>query len=195
MQEDLVLEGEDKSRQGELDLDLHEENPFLAGFRPRIGRRKVSMGGESLSLVDMSTGVVEGTAEVSRVFEVDREQFTKVFQAQMGLFFGLSAPGVKVLAAVWIEVTKRHGQTSVYMTAKTASRAAERAGHTLSRATYFRGRKNLVEAGFIAASGDANIYWINPAVFFNGDRVKLVTELSRPPQIAAPGKSFEGDLS
>ena len=184
---------ENNEPEGELDLDLHEANPFLAGFRPPVRNKRTSVDGRDLAVVDMSTGVVEGAAEISRSIAVDREAFTKVFQAQIGLFFGLTAPGVKVLAAVWSEVAKKPGEHSVYLTPKSAEKSAARAGHRLSRATYFRGRKNLIEAGFIAASSDPYIYWINPAIFFNGDRVKLVTEFHRAPEIRGPGEAFDGE--
>ena len=177
--------------QGELPLELHDENPFLRGFRPRTRNKRTAIGGQDLAIVDMTTGVFEGTAEVTRSVLVDRESFTKIFQEQLGLFFGLTSPGVKVLAAVWSEVAKKPGEHSVYLSPKSASKSAAASGHALSRATYFRGRKNLLESGFIAASADPYIYWINPAIFFNGDRVKLVTQLTKPPEVAGPGEKFE----
>ena len=33
--------------------------------------------------------------------------------------------------------------------------------------------------GFVAPSVDTNLWFINPAIFFNGDRVRFVTELQR----------------
>ena len=180
-------------KQGQLDLGEPQAiNPFMATLTIPMGDRRFAIDGEAdLKVVDTTTGVIEGSAEIVRRVPVDRERFTKVFSAQLGLFFGLSQAGIRLLAALWIEVSKRPGEDRVYMTPKTAERHAERAGHTLSRATYFRGRSNLIEVGFIAPSTDQHVYWINPAVFFNGDRVRFVTEIRRPPALARPGKDFD----
>ena len=37
----------------------------------------------------------------------------------------------------------------------------------------------LTEKGFVAPSVDTNLWFVNPAIFFNGDRVRFVTELQR----------------
>lgn len=37
----------------------------------------------------------------------------------------------------------------------------------------------LTEKKFVAPSTDMNLWFINPAIFFNGDRIRFVTELRR----------------
>ena len=44
----------------------------------------------------------------------------------------------------------------------------------ISRTTYFKGMKELVEKHFIAETMIQNYYFINPDFMFNGDRLSLV---------------------
>lgn len=41
----------------------------------------------------------------------------------------------------------------------------------VSRTTYFKGMKELVEKSFIAETMIQNYYFINPDLIFNGDRL------------------------
>ena len=44
----------------------------------------------------------------------------------------------------------------------------------VSRTTYFKGMKELVEKNFIAETMIQNYYFINPDFMFNGDRLSFV---------------------
>ena len=46
----------------------------------------------------------------------------------------------------------------------------------ISKASYYNAMRELIQKGFIAESTNPNLYWINPALFFNGDRVRFVKE-------------------
>lgn len=176
--------------QGELDLDTPQaKNPFLAGFSVPTRNRRTGMD-RNLAIMDMETGVIDGAAEIVRREIVDAEKFLKVFQAQMSVFFGLSAPSIKVLTAAFMEASSMQGKDYIHMSERIAAQHAKRAGENLPRATYFRGRKGLIEAGIIAPAEEPNQYWINPAIFFNGSRVRFVTELSKAAEIAGPNETF-----
>lgn len=181
--------------QGELDLDIPQaQNPFLKGFAVPLRNRRTGIDKGSLALVDMETGVVEDAAEIVRREVVDAEKFLKIFQAQMSVFFGLTAPSIKVLTAAFMEASRTPGMDYIHLSERIAAQHAEKSGQKLPRATYFRGRKGLIEAGIIAPSEETNRYWINPAIFFNGNRVRFVTELAKAPEIAEPGQGFPDDL-
>lgn len=172
--------------------ELFPDNPYTKGFRVKTRGKRVAIGGDHLSVMNMETGELNGTAEITQRFEIDSEKFIKVFQLQIAAFFGLTSAGTKVLTAIWAETSREPGKDLVYMSEAAARRHAESLGAKMGKATYFRGRSNLIEMGFIAPSTDQNRYWINPAIFFNGDRVKFITEMSTAPQIMPPegeGKS------
>lgn len=48
-----------------------------------------------------------------------------------------------------------------------------------SRATFTRALDELVRKGFVAYSDRPGLFYINPAIFFNGDRARFVTEFRR----------------
>jgi hypothetical protein len=47
---------------------------------------------------------------------------------------------------------------------------------TLPERSFSRGLKELLKNNFIAHSETPNKFWINPHLFFNGNRVKFITE-------------------
>jgi hypothetical protein len=49
----------------------------------------------------------------------------------------------------------------------------------LAKTTYMTALAELVEKGFVAPSTNPNLFFINPAIFFNGDRIRFVTEIRR----------------
>lgn len=180
-----------KASQGELDLDRpHEKNPFMEGFRVPLKHRRTGIGLDPYAVVNLRTGEAMDAAEVVKTYAVDADRFLKVFRAQMALFFELSAPAIKVLTAIWmITSDEGEGRAQIYLSERIAADHARRAGSELSRSTYFRGRKELIERGVIAPGVELNLYWLNPAVFFNGDRVRLVLELMKAPEIMPPRKT------
>ena len=63
------------------------------------------------------------------------------------------------------------------MTCKKAQNVAKTLDFELSAPIFYRGIKELVEKKIIAKSVDKIVFYINPAVFFNGDRARFVTEV------------------
>ena len=52
----------------------------------------------------------------------------------------------------------------------------------------YRAIIELTEAGLIADADTPWKYFINPAVFWNGDRARFITEMKAAPQLFAPGE-------
>ena len=74
----------------------------------------------------------------------------------------------------------------VYITEKTISDTLKENGLTApSSATYYRVIDELIAKGFIAPSTNTPLFFINPAIFFNGDRVRFVTEIRRKKRATA----------
>jgi hypothetical protein len=51
----------------------------------------------------------------------------------------------------------------------------------MSEATYTRGMRELIEKGFLAATPNIGLYWLNPSFIWNGDRLAFVKEYWRKP--------------
>lgn len=55
---------------------------------------------------------------------------------------------------------------------------AEKIDHfVLSESIFYRGIKELIEKRIIAKTNEKNWYFINPAIVFNGDRARFVSEI------------------
>ena len=61
-------------------------------------------------------------------------------------------------------------------------RSGEEDGFEIPKSTWYDGINELIEKKFIAPAKAQNDYYLNPAIFFNGDRTRLVVELRRSDQ-------------
>lgn len=58
----------------------------------------------------------------------------------------------------------------------------------MSDRTFHNGLKELLQKGFLYPKAP-NLYWVNPALFFKGDRVAFVKEYRRTVRLAGPNDS------
>jgi hypothetical protein len=154
----------------------YSENP-LVETRDIKTKQKTVRALSTGKMVDTITGeVVAGTAVVVRK-TVDEEHFVKVFAEGVKASFDLSPSGFKVFQIVLRAAQNgAFGADSIYLYFMDAVQDQE---FPISQPTFHRGMKELMEKRFIAASNRPNIFWINPHLFFKGDRVAFVTEYVR----------------
>lgn len=171
-----------------------ETNPFWEAIAiPTRRKRSILETGDKL-LTDRATGVVEGVAEVSRVFEVDSDAFIKVYTRFLHVFFDISKNAQRLFEVVLTETGKKKEQDEIYLHPKTAERYHKEKpnGKGYSQASFYRAVSELIDSGIIARSATGpNLYWINPVIFWNGDRIRFVTEMYKAPQIAGPNEEFK----
>lgn len=130
------------------------------------------------AIVDTDTGeTTPAQLQVVKKVQTDKENFVKVYTTHLKAFFELSAVAFKLLQYVLDTVqNEEHSQDKIYLSLNLAQEFYESQGSQISKASYFRGMKELVEKLFIAEAIDTNIYFINPKLFFNGDRVEFLTK-------------------
>ena len=166
----------------EIDLrriQRYDENPLVEASEIKSKQKTVRAFGTG-SMVDTITGeIVAGTAIVVRK-KVDDEHFVKVFAEGVKASFDLSPSGFKVFQLVLKAAQNgAFGADSIYLYFMDAVQDPDL---PISQQTFHRGLKELLTKRFIAASSRPNIYWINPHLFFKGDRVAFVTEYVRRPK-------------
>ena len=160
-----------------------DENPFASeeGFRVPVrmkserietqGPAAVTVGGEQISI-----------AEIRSIRTVDSDPFVKLFTAELDRFFDLNPTTLRIVTVLIQNIGKlRIGDgDQVYITEKAIADALESNGmKPPSSASYYRSLEELIAKGFIAPSTNTPLFFINPAIFFNGDRVRFVTEIRR----------------
>jgi hypothetical protein len=162
------------------ELAIHRENPFvdLVSGERRKRREVIYEGGRVL--VDPATGEVEDEQiAIARIKWVDPEQFIKVYLSNIQMLFDFDRPAQRVAEFVMFQVGHRSmGKGEVFLPFyEFQEYMRDRVGG--SRMTFLRGVEELARKGVIARSPVPNLWWINPALMFNGDRARFVTEYRR----------------
>ncbi|WPD76558.1 hypothetical protein OGM23_04130 [Dickeya fangzhongdai] len=162
----------------EVDLDLGL-NPFCFKTEIKIETRKrnltVSRGTELIERKDTSKTYF---ANIVHTQEVDKEEFIKLYTSQIKAYFDLTKTAYKVFFIFLRIYQDAIGKDHFYLSCKKAMSLAEKIDHfILSESIFYRGIKELIEKCIIAKTNEKNWYFINPAIVFNGDRARFVSEI------------------
>lgn len=159
------------------DIELHETNPFMTDVSNMKTRRKTVTVKSGKAILDQKTGVLEDVAEIVSVHRVDNEQFVKVFTSNLKQFFNLKPTAYRMVQVLLHQLGKTPQRDTVYLNMTVAERYfTETEQKGVSKTAYYNAMRELIDKQFIAESTDPNLYWINPTLFFNGDRVRFVKE-------------------
>jgi|AntRauTorcE11897_2_1112592.scaffolds.fasta_scaffold22903_2 hypothetical protein len=165
-------------------LVKYHDNPFLnsdeINVRNKQVRISVSSGENHNVLLNTDTGEFAHTHVVS-YRKVDDEEFVKLFTANIALTFNLSMAGRKTFDLLLRVIQKASiGKDKVYLSDDIREDVLEEFPKLkLSKATFHRGLKDLEENKIIARSVNTNVYFINPHLIFNGDRVAFTNAIER----------------
>ncbi|MFE8152961.1 hypothetical protein RBA63_13915 [Brenneria goodwinii] len=162
----------------EVDLDLGL-NPFCFETELKIETRKknltVSRGTELIEKKDTGKSYF---ANIVHTQEVDKEEFIKLYTSQIKAYFDLTKTAYKVFFIFLRIYQDAIGKDHFYLSCKKAMSLAEKIDHfVLSESIFYRGIKELIEKRIIAKTNEKNWYFINPAIVFNGDRARFVSEI------------------
>lgn len=162
------------------------QNPFIKTTVIKTRSKRVTVARGS-TIIDSQTGEIEGLTEVAQVFKVDEAQFIKVFTSQIKAFFDLGQGAYRLMQIVFAITQKIPPHTDrIYMNPETLPEDLP----AISTSAFYRALAELLEKGFLArVESDRHWYFINPTLFFNGDRVRFITEYQKPKKIKAhPGQ-------
>lgn len=155
----------------------YDHNPFLEGVVSTFSDKRVRVAMKpNLAEIDNATGeYVRIPGEIVKVVTADNGSFVKLYSAHLDSFFELTGSArqvVKYLVHTHQQDPNKH-LVGLHRT------FAEQAGYDIPDSTWFAGIKQLIEKDFIAAATVPNYYYLNPALFFNGDRTRFVVEIKR----------------
>lgn len=154
-------------------------NPLLEPQEIKLKRRYVRTTGRQ-DMVNAVTGELVGVASIHTVEDRDDAEFVKVFSEGVKAAFGLTRTGSRVFQAV-LEIYQSTAMRGGYAEAVElfwfdgglSGRAVD-----MSEITFKRGLRELLDKGFLAPRM-ASSFWVNPSLFFKGDRVAFVKEYRR----------------
>lgn len=161
------------SRRG---LIKYETNPFLptaaANTNDGTKRRTLRSKDGSQLMVTSQSGEVIAPAGFWHTQEVDKTQFVKLYVNGVKAFAGLSGAGAQVFGLVYAELQKTPGKDLIYLNFHDINQDVT----PISKATFMRGVKEILEKKFLAETLVSGRYFVNPDYIFNGDRLAIVKE-------------------
>ena len=162
-------------------LDYSPEiNPLVAPTEVPVKKKRVRSTLAAKTLIDADTGEITATAVIHQIEDKDTDEFVKVFAAGIAAAYELSRTGQRVFQAVLQEYEKTPMTggfvEALYLAWFDNGLSGRDIG--MSEYTFKRGLRELLDKGFLAPRGP-NAFWVNPALFFKGDRVMLVKEYRR----------------
>lgn len=157
-----------------------DKNPLLSPSDVPLKKKRVRSGIASKTLVDADTGEVAATSVIHQIEEKDDEHFVKIFAAGIAASYELTKTGQRVFQAI-LQEYERMPMSSGYAEAVYLSWFGDGLGGQdvgMSEKTFQRGLKELLVKDFLSPK-TPNVYWVNPALFFKGNRFLLVKEFRR----------------
>ena len=154
------------------DFEKNIENPFLkeavqqiqSGIVKKYKNTSGTSRGAILQAVN-SEGELVGHTSFIRQIEVDEQQFTKIYLSQFSSFFELNSQSIKVFGYI---MTKLMPKQDFFIF--DLEECLEYTGYKSGQSVY-NGLSGLIGSSIIARGKKDYLYFINPMVFFNGDRV------------------------
>lgn len=152
----------------------YEVNPFigevLSTLKETIKTKKQFVKGDKSVanyITSSATGEVTGETALIRFKDVDTEQFTKLYSTKIKNFF--SMPTSANLVFEYILTYLKKDQDQIYLYDNDVVAYSKQSSKSCLRGTQW-----LLENDIIARTIRPYWFFINPTLFFNGDRITLI---------------------
>lgn len=164
---------------------FNKENPFLQDTLHHIekGERTLFFSDRKADLVIDHEGAVKGHTLFARKQQVDKAQFTKIFNTSLFNWFDLSKAAIRVFA--YIVETLEKDQDSFEFDLESCKLFTKYSATN----TILSGLAELIDNQFIARGNHPYKYFINATIFFNGNRLTLIEEYELVEKKALPASS------
>ena len=150
----------------------NKENPFLKEavqqIQSNIVKKYKNTSGSSRNAILQavnSDGELVGHTSFIQQIAVDEEKFTKIYLSNFSQFWDLKSQAIKVFGYI---MTRLNPKQDMFVFLE--EECMEHTGYK-SQSSIKIGLGSLVESKIIARGPADNLYFINPMVAFNGDRV------------------------
>ena len=149
-----------------------EENPFhvqlLEEFSVKKKMEYISGDRGAQHLIIDKDGEVKGESRFFKQKVYDEEKFVKIFTTNMTNMWDMIPAATRVYS--YILANMPVGSTEMYFYIKDIREYCRYKAEN----SVWRGINWLIENDFIAKSIKPGFYWLNPTLFFNGDRAFFV---------------------
>jgi hypothetical protein len=148
-------------------------NPFWEPTEVKVGSSFVRVAGGT-HVGDEGDSVKHSGIHI--VKHVDKDEFVKLYTKNIKAIFDLKPTTQKVLQYLMKELQKTPNADAIYLAWLGANHYFSEVDIKVSRASFHRAMNELLNKKFIAESTMPNMYWFNPHLFFNGDRMSFIKE-------------------
>lgn len=157
-----------------------DRNPFGTANEITTRTLKKVIANTRTPLMNIETGEVNYYNSIHKIEEKDSEHFVKVYAAGMSASFELSTTAQKVFAAILDQYLKTpiSGGYADSLELYWYGDGIEGRDVGMSERTFQRGLRELIEMSFLWPRKGSS-YWVNPGMFFKGDRVLFIKEYRR----------------
>lgn len=161
---------------GITSYDKLEKSPFIDElFEIEVSARRRIIAGNSpgTMMINATTGEVEANQVFAIQEKVDKHTYTKMFGGMIKELFNLSPRGVKVFGYI-TTITKPNKDVVMFD-------MEEALEYTLYKKeqSVLHGLEELLNHGIIARTKKHYKYFINPNLFFNGNRLTLIRQYQK----------------
>lgn len=151
----------------------YPENPFWQKTEIKIGSKMVKVsGGKHINVEGESIS----HSGIHVVREIDENEFVKIYTKNIKAIFDLKPTAQRVLQYLITELQKTPNADAVYLAWVGAEEYFSENHIKSSRASFHRALSELIQKGFLAESTKPNMFWFNPNLFFNGNRLTFIHE-------------------
>ena len=157
-------------------------NPLIEAQEVKIKRRWVQSG-KTEQLINPTTGEVAGVSAIRQIEEKDDVEFVKVFSDGVKATFGLSRTAARVFQII-LDLYQKTPMVGGYADSVDIYWFGDGVSGVdagMSERTFQRGLKELLTQRFLWPK-TPNSFWVNPALFFKGNRVMFIKEYRRKAQ-------------
>lgn len=146
--------------------------------KTRVIRSDDGLAKQVQQIVVNADGEATGYGASMQCIEVDENKFAKVYLSQFAAFWELSKPAIRVLFGYILSALKQGQDRLIFKMNKALTYT-----NYSHRSHVLTGLSNLVECGIIARTSYDYECFINPLVFFNGNRVTFAKTYIRKKEI------------
>ena len=162
-----------KTKLNELEY-ITDKNPLIKGLDVKTKSKKLVK--TQLQIPSLETGEIH-SSNIYSIKEIDEKQFVKVFQDGVKAMYDLTRTAHRVFCLI-LDEYENEPMTGGYVDAiQLAWFNGGLSGESIGmhKRTFNRGLAELIDKNFLAPKSP-NIYWVNPSLFFKGDRVRFINE-------------------
>lgn len=153
---------------------IYNQNPFIDNMVVELRiKRKTQMiksaDDDTSVMLITNDGENVGHSAFMRQIQVDEDKFAKIYISQLGTLWNLQKTSMRVLTYILSII--RPNDDRIYFDMKECLKYC----NYKESKSVFTGLLGLVKSKIIARSNKSYLYYINPAIVFNGSRVSFMT--------------------